>query len=87
VFDDGVATLFDPLDDRSFAYLLPLSATEALLESASFGPNGMGEDRERLLGYLESGTPGWASRSGTLSTAPYRSVSRQRARAARVTSC
>ena len=58
VFDDGVATLFDPLDERSFAYLLPLSATEALLESASFGPNGMGEDRERLLGYLESRHPG-----------------------------
>jgi lycopene beta-cyclase len=58
VFDDEVATLFDPLDDRSFAYLLPLSATEALLESASFGPNGMGEDGERLLGYLRSRHPG-----------------------------
>lgn len=32
VFDDGVATLFDPLDERSFAYLLPLSPAEALLE-------------------------------------------------------
>src|ERR671917_1566032 len=51
-FDDGVATLFDPLDERSFAYLLPLSATAALIESASFGPRGMGEDREHLLGYL-----------------------------------
>ena len=29
-FDEDVATLFDPLDERSFAYLLPLSPTEAL---------------------------------------------------------
>ena len=58
VFEVGVATLFDPLDGRSFAYLLPLSATEALLESASFGPDGMGEDRERLLGYLKERHPG-----------------------------
>jgi lycopene beta-cyclase len=57
-FDEGVATLFDPLDERSFAYLLPLSATEALLESASFGPNGMGEDGGRLLAYLRSRHPG-----------------------------
>ena len=58
IFDDGIATLFDPLDERSFAYLLPLSPTEALLESASFGPEGIGEDREPLLGYLESRYPG-----------------------------
>jgi lycopene beta-cyclase len=57
-FDEGVATLFDPLDKRSFAYLLPLSPTEALLESASFGPEGMGEDREPLLRYLRSCYPG-----------------------------
>src|SRR5215208_3311146 len=57
-FDEGVATLFDPLDERSFAYLLPLSPTEALLESASFGPEGMGEDREPLLRYLRSRYPG-----------------------------
>jgi lycopene beta-cyclase len=58
IFDNGIATLFDPLDERSFAYLLPLSPTEALLESASFGPGGMGEDREPLLGYLKSRYPG-----------------------------
>ena len=58
VFDNGVATLFDPLDGRSFAYLLPLSATEALIESASFGPKGMGEDADRLLGHLRGRHPG-----------------------------
>lgn len=57
VFDDETATLFDPLDERSFAYLLPLSPTEALLESASFGPDGMGESRAPLLGYLRSRYP------------------------------
>jgi len=57
IFDDGIATLFDPLDERSFAYLLPLSPTEALLESASFGPEGVGEDREPLVGYLRSRYP------------------------------
>ena len=57
VFDDETATLFDPLDERSFAYLLPLSPTEALLESASFGSDGMGENREPLLGYLRSRYP------------------------------
>ena len=36
VFDATAATLFDPLDERSFAYLLPLSTKEALLESATF---------------------------------------------------
>lgn len=58
VFDPGTATLFDPLDGRSFAYLLPLGPTEALIESASFGPAGMGEDRGPLLGYLMSRYPG-----------------------------
>src|ERR671911_2361566 len=52
VFDAGTATLFDPLDENSFAYLLPLSSAEALLESASFGPAGVGEDRAPLLRYL-----------------------------------
>lgn len=56
-FEEDIATLFDPLDERSFAYLLPLSPTEALLESASFGPEGMGEDREPLLRYLRSCYP------------------------------
>jgi lycopene beta-cyclase len=57
-FDESVATLFDLLDERSFAYLLPLIPTEALIESASFGPKGMGEDREPLLRYLRSCYPG-----------------------------
>lgn len=57
VFDAETATLFDPLDERSFAYLLPLSPTGALLESASFGPTGTGENREPLLGYLRSRYP------------------------------
>jgi lycopene beta-cyclase len=58
VFEDGIATLFDPLDERSFAYLLPLGPSEALLESASFGPDGVGEDRATLLGYLRKRYPG-----------------------------
>ena len=52
VFDPNVATLFDPIDEASFAYLLPLGSTHALLESASFGPVGVGEDRTPLLRYL-----------------------------------
>ena len=54
----AVATNSGPLSERSFAYLLPLSPTEALLELASFGPDGMGEDRAPLLGYLRSRYPG-----------------------------
>jgi hypothetical protein len=38
VFDLETVTLFDPLDESTFAYLLPLSPTEALLESASSAP-------------------------------------------------
>ena len=57
VFDAEVATLFDPLDETSFAYLLPLGPAEALLESASFGPAGMGEDRLQLLNYLRARHP------------------------------
>ena len=57
VFDAGTATLFDPLDENSFAYLLPLSSAEALLESASFGPAGVGEDRAPLLRYLRTRHP------------------------------
>jgi lycopene beta-cyclase len=58
VFDPAIATLFDPLDESSFAYLLPLSPTEALLESASFGPVGMKEDQAPLLRYLRTSHPG-----------------------------
>ena len=50
VFDANVATLFDPLDEESFAYLLPLDPTHALLESASFGPDGVGGTRRPCSG-------------------------------------
>ncbi|QIN78454.1 hypothetical protein GBA65_07865 [Rubrobacter marinus] len=58
VFDSETATLFDPLDERSFAYVLPLGPAEALVESASFGPTGQGADRAPLLRYLETRHPG-----------------------------
>lgn len=57
VFDAETATLFDPIDERSFAYMLPLSSTEALLESASFGPTDTGEDHASLLQYLRTKYP------------------------------
>ena len=57
VFDAETATLFDPLDEYSFAYLLPLSPYEALLESASFGPVILKEDRAPLLRYLRERYP------------------------------
>jgi lycopene beta-cyclase len=57
VFDPATATLFDPLNENSFAYLLPLSPSEALLESASFGPAGMKEERAPLLRYLRRSHP------------------------------
>jgi lycopene beta-cyclase len=58
VFDPATVTLFDQLDESSFAYLLPLSPTEALLESASFGPVAMTEDQASLLRYLRTSYPG-----------------------------
>lgn len=58
VFDTRTVNLFDPLDERSFAYLLPLSSTEALLESASFGPEEVEEDPAPLLRYLRERYPG-----------------------------
>lgn len=57
VFDAGSATLFDPLDARSFAYLLPLSSSEALLESASFGPEPVECSPKPLQGYLRERYP------------------------------
>ncbi len=57
VFEPEVATLFDPLDERSFAYLLPTSPTEALLESARFDTEPQEEDPEPLLRYLEACYP------------------------------
>ena len=58
VFDSTTATLFDPIDDRTFAYLLPFSSHEALLESASFGSAPSADDAARLLGYLDRRHPG-----------------------------
>jgi lycopene beta-cyclase len=57
VFDAATATLFDPLDERSFAYLLPLSPDEALLESATFGSAIQKEDETPLLRYLRTRYP------------------------------
>jgi lycopene beta-cyclase len=57
VFDPATATLFDPLDERSFAYLLPTSPTEALLESASFGAVAREEDQGPLLQYIRARYP------------------------------
>jgi lycopene beta-cyclase len=60
VFDAAIATLFDPLDERSFAYLLPLSPAEALLESATFDSAIQEEDQTPLLRYLRERYPGAA---------------------------
>lgn len=57
VFDAGTANLFDPLDERSFAYLLPLTPSEALLESASFGPVPAEQSPEPLLDHLRKRYP------------------------------
>jgi lycopene beta-cyclase len=57
VFDANTATLFDPLDEESFAYLLPLSPVEALLESASFGPVAQKVDQTPLHQYLRARYP------------------------------
>src|SRR5215212_938588 len=57
-FDAAVATLFDPLDERSFAYLLPLSTKEALLESATFDSAIQKQDETPLLRYLWDRYPG-----------------------------
>lgn len=57
VFDTQTATLFDPLDERSFAYLLPLSSVEALLESALFDSVARETEETPLLGYLQDRYP------------------------------
>src|SRR5918994_5283425 len=56
VFESNTATHLDPLDEESFAYQLPLSPVEALLESASFGPVSQ-EDQAPLLRYLRARYP------------------------------
>ena len=50
--------VFDPLDERTFAYLLPLSPDEALLKSATFDSAIQKEDETSLLRYLRSRYPG-----------------------------
>jgi lycopene beta-cyclase len=57
VYPRSSQPLLDPLDDRSFAYLLPLGAAEALLESASFGPVPQEADEAPLLRYLRTRYP------------------------------
>ena len=57
VFDADTATLFDPLDEWSFAYLLPLSPIEGLLESAMFGPVAEKTDPAPLMRYLRTWHP------------------------------
>lgn len=60
VFDPATVTLFDPLDERSFAYVLPLTPVEALVESASFGPGAspaLETGPEPLLRYLRRRHP------------------------------
>jgi lycopene beta-cyclase len=57
VFGAETATLFDPLDEHTFAYLLPLSPSEALLESACFGSEAQKEDQAPLLRYLRTHYP------------------------------
>ena len=59
-FDAATATLLDPLGGGGFAYLLPLSSSEALLESASFGPVSQvpqEADEAPLLRYLRTRYP------------------------------
>lgn len=58
VFDPATVTLFDPLDERSFAYVLPLSPVEALVESALFGPVAVKTGPEPLIRYLQERYPG-----------------------------
>lgn len=57
VFDSEIATLFDPLDERSFAYLLPLSPFDALLESAFFDSIARQTEQTPLLRYLRARYP------------------------------
>lgn len=57
VFDPATATLFDPLDQKSFAYLLPLSPTEALVESASFDSVARETNEQLLIRQLQKRYP------------------------------
>jgi len=57
VFDPETVTLFEPLDEKSFVYLLPLSPSEALLESALFDSIARQTDQTPLLRYLQTRRP------------------------------
>ncbi len=58
VFDAAAVTLFDPIDERFFAYLLPLSQTKALVESTLFDSVARDVGQRPLLRYLEARYPG-----------------------------
>lgn len=53
VFNTKHATLFDPLTDGGFAYVLPLSPSSALVESAHFSKVAIARDDAALLQYLK----------------------------------
>lgn len=60
VFDPATAILCDPLGAGGFAYVLPLSPTEALVESTRFSARAQGPDQAPLLRYLRARHPGVA---------------------------
>lgn len=57
-FDPETVTLLDPIDEESFAYVLPLSRGEALVESACFSAGARETDAAPLLRYLRTRHPG-----------------------------
>ena len=57
VFDSLVATVFDPLPSGGFAYVLPLSRTEALVESAYFDTQPHQKNIGELLTYMSEKFP------------------------------
>jgi lycopene beta-cyclase len=58
VFDDDIAKFYIRLPQVGvFGYMLPLTKTTALLESANFQPRQNNDDRELLLKYLSKSHP------------------------------
>lgn len=57
VFDKRTATLFDPLPSGGFAYVLPLSPSEALVESAHFSSSVRPPGEAPLTRYLSQQYP------------------------------
>ena len=53
-FDPETVTLFDPIDEESFAYVLPLGRNEAPVESASFSAGVRETGAAPLLRYLRT---------------------------------